>query len=140
MASQGVLLNTNTFESYKQTNVENLIDTLGHDVIEAITSEKTAHEPWRLAKFMLFAYGDLKKHKFHYWGAHPTPYDLPQLLHEEKPTPIGQILSKEQLEILNNECQSFDCKSKCYFSIVKDEFRVIPFSEGLKLKSQVIKK
>ncbi|KOX75579.1 Ubiquitin-like modifier-activating enzyme ATG7 [Melipona quadrifasciata] len=75
----GRMINTNTFEAFRQINPEKFIDSMGKDVINSIRDGTALQSPWKLSLFLVLAYSDLKKYKFYYWVAHPTPLRLPEM-------------------------------------------------------------
>lgn len=70
--------------------------------------------------FSILSYADLKKYRFHYWAAYPTPFGLPELYHERTPQFSASEFSALQLEALKIDFKSLDGRSKSFFSVVVD--------------------
>ena len=130
------MVNSNTFESFKQIAPEQIINSLAKFLIESITSGSAIREPWRLTLFLIFSYSDLKKYKFYYWVAHPTPYNFPEIYYQRNPTPICDEFSSSQIEKLQAEFLQLNSKSKCFFAVLSSiqnrSLEVISLAEGIK--------
>nr|XP_033337360.1 ubiquitin-like modifier-activating enzyme atg7 isoform X1 [Megalopta genalis]XP_033337361.1 ubiquitin-like modifier-activating enzyme atg7 isoform X1 [Megalopta genalis]XP_033337362.1 ubiquitin-like modifier-activating enzyme atg7 isoform X1 [Megalopta genalis]XP_033337363.1 ubiquitin-like modifier-activating enzyme atg7 isoform X1 [Megalopta genalis]XP_033337364.1 ubiquitin-like modifier-activating enzyme atg7 isoform X1 [Megalopta genalis]XP_033337365.1 ubiquitin-like modifier-activating len=114
----GKMINKNTLEAFKQTNPEVFIESLGKDVIESIKDGSSLKEPWRLSLFLLLAYSDLKKYKFYYWVAHPTPLKLPEMYYEESPKSIDEEFTSIQSEDLSKGFLQLHGRSMNYFTVL----------------------
>ena len=129
------MLNTNTFELFKQTDPEKFVDTLAKYLIESITSGTVIQEPWKLFLFLMLSYSDLKKYKFFYWVAHPTPYNLPETYYQRNPTPICDEFTSSQIEELQAGFLQLDSKSKSFFSVFvsteNNSLKVTSLAEGI---------
>lgn len=112
------MINTNTFEAFRQTNPETFADTLGKDVMASIVDRSCLQAPWKLSLFLVLAYSDLKKYRFHYWVAHPTPLKLPELYLEESSKSVQEEFTGEHLEDLCNGFLQLDSRSKNYFTVL----------------------
>nr|XP_033337372.1 ubiquitin-like modifier-activating enzyme atg7 isoform X2 [Megalopta genalis] len=112
------MINKNTLEAFKQTNPEVFIESLGKDVIESIKDGSSLKEPWRLSLFLLLAYSDLKKYKFYYWVAHPTPLKLPEMYYEESPKSIDEEFTSIQSEDLSKGFLQLHGRSMNYFTVL----------------------
>ncbi|XP_012150502.2 autophagy-related 7 [Megachile rotundata] len=113
----GHMINTNTFESFRKIDPEKLIDTVGKDLIISIQDGSVLQKPWKLSLFLIVAYSDLKKYRFHYWVAHPTPSKLPEMYYQGNP----KLVDEEFPNTFDNLCKGFsqlDSRSKNYFSVL----------------------
>ncbi|XP_033223571.1 ubiquitin-like modifier-activating enzyme ATG7 [Belonocnema kinseyi] len=135
IACNGFMLNTNTFELFKQTDPEKFIDLLGKYLIEAITSGTAIKEPWRLSLFLMLSFSDLKKYKFYYWVAHPTPYNLPETYYQRNPMPICDEFTSSQIEEMQAGFLQLDSKSKSFFSVFvsteNNSLKITSLAEGI---------
>ncbi|KAL6259572.1 hypothetical protein P5V15_009490 [Pogonomyrmex californicus] len=117
IARYGYMINTNTYETFRQINPENFIDTMGECVIDSIKDGMALQEPWRLSMFVVFAYSDLKKYKFFYWAAHPAPFSLPET-HLIMPTKFASgEFTANQIDKLHADFLQLDAKSKNFFTV-----------------------
>lgn len=112
------MINKNTFEAFKQTNPETFIESLGKDLVESIMDGSSLKQPWRLSLFLLLAYSDLKKYKFYYWVAHPTPLKLPEIYYEEPLRPVKEEFTHAQLEDLSKGFFELHSGLKNYFAVL----------------------
>ncbi|XP_018340243.1 PREDICTED: ubiquitin-like modifier-activating enzyme atg7 isoform X2 [Trachymyrmex septentrionalis] len=134
VACCGYMINTNTYEAFRQINPEKFIDTMGKCIIDSIRDGTALQEPSRLSIFLIFAYSDLKKYKFHYWVAHPTPFSFPET-YSVAPTKFasGEFTSSQ----IDKLCTSFlqlDTKSRNFFTVFvsgKDDLNVDSLSKGV---------
>ena len=130
----GRMINTNTFEAFRQINPEKFIDSMGKDVINSIQDGTALQSPWKLSLFLVLAYSDLKKYKFYYWVAHPTPLKLPEMYYEESPKSINEEFAAKHVEDL---CQGFlqlDSRTKNYFTVLLsgDKMTIVDLAAGVK--------
>lgn len=128
------MINTNTYEAFRQINPEKFIDTMGQCIIDSIRDGTALQEPWRLSIFLVFAYSDLKKYKFHYWAAHPTPFLLPSI-YSVTPTKFasGEFTSG-QIDKLRASFLQLDARSRNFFTVFvsgKDDLSVDNLSKGI---------
>ncbi|XP_031846496.1 autophagy-related 7 isoform X2 [Nomia melanderi] len=112
------MINKNTFEAFKQTNPETFIESLGKDLVESIMDGSSLKQPWKLSLFLLLAYSDLKKYKFYYWVAHPTPLKLPEMYYEEPPKPVNEEFTPAQLQDLSKGFFELHSGLKNYFTVL----------------------
>lgn len=128
------MINTNTYEAFRQINPEKFIDTMGQCIIDSIRDGTALQEPWRLSMFLVFAYSDLKKYKFHYWAAHPTPFSLPGI-YSVAPTKFASgAFTSSQIDKLRASFLQLDAKSRNFFTIFvsgKDDLNVDDLSKGV---------
>lgn len=129
----GILINTNTFESFRQTQPDKFIDSLGKHLKDAIIDGTALKEPWRLTLFLLLSYADLKKHRFHYWAAYPTLFNLPEIHYDGPRTKATEILSSNDFNKLQTEFNSLESKFKSFFAILlsSDGLRIMTLFEGV---------
>lgn len=131
---QGVMVHTNTFEAFRKINPEQFIEHVGQTVLKDIKSGVALREPCRLGFFLIFAYSDLKKYKFHYWVAHPTPFTLPELIYSTVPKSVEEEFSVKQVEKLCISFLELPSKSKSFFTVVvsgKEDLRTDDLQFGL---------
>ncbi|XP_076236953.1 autophagy-related 7 isoform X2 [Calliopsis andreniformis] len=128
------MINTNTYEAFRQTNPETFIDTLGKDIMDNIVNGSSLQEPWRLSLFLVLAYSDLKKYRFHYWIAHPTSLKLPELYYEEPPKAVQNEFVDNHLEDLSNGFLHLDSRSKNYFTVLiscENKMSIVDLATGV---------
>ena len=70
--SSGVLLNTNTLDSFKSCDKKQLLVDAGKKIWEAIVSGTAVNDPSLLNHFLLLTFADLKKYNYYYWFAFPA--------------------------------------------------------------------
>ncbi|KZC09192.1 PREDICTED: ubiquitin-like modifier-activating enzyme ATG7 [Dufourea novaeangliae] len=114
----GKMINKNTFEAFRQTNPEVFIDFLGKELMESIVDGSSLQKPWKLSLFLVLAYSDLKKYKFHYWVAHPTPLKLPEMYYEEPPKSINEEFTLTHVKDLSEGFLQLHGGSKNYFTVL----------------------
>ncbi|XP_076300263.1 autophagy-related 7 isoform X2 [Lasioglossum baleicum] len=112
------MINKNTLEAFKQTHLAAFIELLGRDIIESIKDGSSLKDPSKLSLFLLLAYSDLKKYKFYYWVAHPTPLELPEMYYEEPQRPVDEEFTAAHLEDLSKGFLQLNSKSKNYFAVL----------------------
>ena len=134
----GKMINTNTYEAFRQTDPEAFIDDLGKDVMASILDRSCLEKPWKLSLFLVLAYSDLKRYRFHYWVAHPTPLKLPEMYYEEPPKAIN-----EEFTASRDLCDGFlqlDSGSKNYFSVLmsrENEMSVADLATGVRIAEKI---
>lgn len=132
------MINTNTYEAFRQTDPEAFIDDLGKDVMASILDRSCLEKPWKLSLFLVLAYSDLKRYRFHYWVAHPTPLKLPEMYYEEPPRTIN-----EEFTVGQDLCDGFlqlDSGSKNYFSVLlsrENEMSVADLAAGVRIAEKI---
>jgi len=114
------MINTNTQEAFRKTNPEILINTMGRCIIDSIIDGSALTESWRLSVFVIFAYSDLKKYRFHYWVAHPTPFSLPEI-YVIKSTFMFDEFTANQIDKLRKNFLQMDARSRNFFTIFASE-------------------
>ncbi|XP_020290226.1 ubiquitin-like modifier-activating enzyme atg7 [Pseudomyrmex gracilis] len=134
VACYGYMVNTNTYEAFRQINPEKFIDTMGKCIINSITDGSAIKEPWRLSVFLIFAFSDLKKYRFHYWAAHPTPFSLPEIYLAQSSKFASSEFTSSQIDKLHTSFLQLDAKSRNFFTIFasgKDDLIVDTLSKGI---------
>lgn len=134
VACYGYMINTNTYETFRQINPEKFIDTMGRCIVDSIRDGTALQEPWRLSMFLVFAYSNLKKYKFYYWAAHPAPFLLPETS-SIAPTKfvLGEFTSS-QIDKLRASFLQLDARSRNFFTVFvsgKDDLNVGDLSKGV---------
>lgn len=128
-------MNTNTLELFKQTQPEQFINSFAKHLVESIKSGTALQEPWRLSLFIMLSYSDLKKYKFFYWVAHPTPYNLPETFYQKNPMPICDEFNSNQIIDLQKSFYELDSKSKSFFTVFiskeENSVKVRTLAEGV---------
>ncbi|XP_065347179.1 ubiquitin-like modifier-activating enzyme ATG7 [Cloeon dipterum] len=120
---RGVLVNFNTIESFKDCDKMEIIKKHGKDLETSWNDEIDPNIA--LGKFILICFADLKKYHFYYWLAFIAPKGPPALITKE-PVPISNILSGEQIALLNYLTQ----KSGQHFTVKlndDDSLEILPF-------------
>ncbi|XP_059481168.1 ubiquitin-like modifier-activating enzyme ATG7 [Neocloeon triangulifer] len=130
-AMQGVLINFNTIESFKECDKMEIIKKHGQ-AVEANWSNDS--EPnVALSKFVLISFADLKKYHFYYWFAFIAPKGPTAQITKDL-TPITDVFSGEQIARLNYLAQT----SGQHFTVKvnnDDSLEVVPFEAYGDLKS-----
>ncbi|XP_053985692.1 uncharacterized protein LOC128880052 isoform X2 [Hylaeus volcanicus] len=132
----GKMINTNTYEAFRQTNPGTFIDTLGKAVMDSILDGSSLQMPWKLSLFIVLAYSDLKKYRFHYWFAHPTLLKLPEIYYEEPPKSINVEFTVTQVEDLCKGFLQLDSGSKNYFTILissENNMSIVDLATGVNI-------
>lgn len=96
---------------------EKFIDLIGKHLLSSIADGTALKEPWTLTLFLIVSYADLKKYRFHYWAAYPTPFNLPELYYESVPQKIIDVYSNDAIEKFRDNFNNLDCRLKCFFTI-----------------------
>lgn len=112
------MVNTNTLEKFRQTNPQNFINSFGKELLESMKNGSALEEPWRLLLFVILSYSDLKKYRFHYWAAHPTPFNLPEMHYAKQQVFISEEFTDNQVQNLEEGFFKLDEKSRCFFSVI----------------------
>lgn len=134
VACYGYMINTNTYEAFKQINHQKFIDTMGKCIIDSIIDGSALQESWLLSIFSVFAYSDLKKYRFYYWAGHPTPFTLPEIYLVEPPKSSDTEFTTNQIDKLQTNFLHLDAKSRNFFTIFvsgKDDLNVDNLSKGV---------
>jgi len=134
VACCGYMININTYEAFRQINPEKFIDTMGKCIIDSIRDGTALQEPSRLSIFLIFAYSDLKKYKFHYWAAHPTPFSFPETYSVAPMKFASGEFTSSQIDKLRASFLQLDARSKNFFTIFvsgKDDLNVDSLSKGV---------
>lgn len=131
--SYGYMVNTNTYEAFRQINPQNFIDSMGKCIIDDIMSGAALAEPWKLSIFLIFSYADLKTYKFHYWVAHPTPLSLPEMYHEKLQNSVHDNFTVDQLDKLYTSFHQLEYKQRAFFSVIAidDNIEIKTLSEAI---------
>ncbi|XP_046424103.1 ubiquitin-like modifier-activating enzyme ATG7 [Neodiprion fabricii] len=132
----GFLINTNTYESFREIKPEKFISEASVSLLRSIKDGSAVREPCRLAFFILLSFADLKRYRFHYWTAHPTSFNLPELYHVCNPLSAGSQLSPDQLAQLTRSFLALDSKQKAFFTVLvpgSDNLHVEHLSKGVDL-------
>lgn len=135
----GFMINTNTYEKFRQTlsNPESFLTTLGKDLLESMKNGSALHEPWRLLTFIVFSYSDLKKYRFHYWPAHPTPYNLPEMHYVKQQVFISEEFTADQVQSFEEGFLKLNDKQRCFFSVIVSKeskiLEVVSLSRGVEI-------
>ncbi|KYM82863.1 Ubiquitin-like modifier-activating enzyme atg7 [Atta colombica] len=134
VACCGYMININTYEAFRQINPEKFIDTMGKCIIDSIRDGTALQEPSRLSIFLIFAYSDLKKYKFHYWAAHPTPFSFPETYSVAPMKFASGEFTSNQIDKLRASFLQLDARSRNFFTVFvsgKDDLNVDSLSKGV---------
>lgn len=134
IACSGIIINTNTFESFRQIQPDKFIDSIGRHFLNAIIDGTALKEPWRLTLFLIFSYADLKKYRFHYWAAFPTAFNLPEMYHQSAPQQIADVFPIHCRQKLKENFNNLDSRSKCFFTTLitdSNDLEIVSLAEGL---------
>lgn len=130
------MINTNTLEAFRQINPERFIHSMGKDIINSIQDETILQNPWKLSFFLVLAYSDLKKYKFYYWVAHPTPLKLPEMYYQESPKSINEEFTIKHVKDLSKGFLQLDSRMRNYFTVLiskEDEMTIVDVATGIKI-------
>ncbi|XP_076638993.1 autophagy-related 7 isoform X2 [Colletes latitarsis] len=130
------MINTNTYEAFRQTNPGTFINALGRDIMNSIIDGSSLQMPWKLSLFLVLAYSDLKKYRFHYWFAHPTPVNLPEIYYEEPSRSINEEFVVTHVQDLCEGFLKLDSRSKNYFTVLisrENNIHIVDLAVGIKL-------
>ncbi|PHT34983.1 Ubiquitin-like modifier-activating enzyme atg7 [Capsicum baccatum] len=106
----GILLNTNTLESFYALDKQSLLKAEAKKVWDDIYSGKVEEDGSVLLRFLVISFADLKKWSFHYWFAFPAlVLDPPATLVNLKPA--LQCFTSEEAESLSRACNEWRSKS-----------------------------
>lgn len=117
----GYMINTNTYESFRQINPQEFIDIMGKCIIDSIIDGTALKESWRLVIFLIYAYSDLKKYRFHFWAAHPTPFSLPEIYSALPSRPLYSEFTDKQISLLHTKFLQLPPDSRSFFTIFVSE-------------------
>lgn len=134
VACSGYMINTNTYEAFRQIKPDEFIDAMGKCIIDSIRDGTAVQEPWRLSVFLVFAYSDLKKYQFYFWVAHPTPFSLPGVYLVEPSKLASSEFTASQVNKLHAGFLQLDAKSKNFFTVFvsgEDDLSIADLSEGV---------
>ncbi|XP_042478866.1 ubiquitin-like modifier-activating enzyme atg7 [Macadamia integrifolia] len=102
----GILYNTNTVESFRALDKQNLLKAEAKKIWEDIHSGKAEEDCAALSRFLLISFADLKKWSFHYWFAFPALLlEPPAILNNLHPA--AQCFSQEEAESLSAACNEW---------------------------------
>ncbi|XP_070044327.1 ubiquitin-like modifier-activating enzyme atg7 [Nicotiana tomentosiformis] len=103
---RGILLNTNTLESFYALDKQSLLKTEAKKIWDDIYSGKVEEDSSVLLRFLVISFADLKKWSFHYWFAFPAlVLDPPATLVNLKPA--SQCFTSEEAESLSTACNEW---------------------------------
>ncbi|XP_069674598.1 ubiquitin-like modifier-activating enzyme ATG7 isoform X2 [Periplaneta americana] len=120
LAAYGILLNKNTLEAFKNCNKIALLEELGQELWQSITSGEALDNPALLSRFFLLTYADLKKYHFYYWCAFPAP-NFPTVTLKKQPLKLTDIFSEDQVtELARIYLEMDDWRQRGYFLIQVD--------------------
>ncbi|XP_058177692.1 ubiquitin-like modifier-activating enzyme ATG7 [Anopheles ziemanni] len=86
---KGTLLNSNTMESFKESDKNVLLKTQAVQFYRDLMKAETLQSSTDLFTFFVISFADLKTYKFYYWFAFPAPTDLLFTYEQAKPLPIA---------------------------------------------------
>ncbi|SCV70577.1 BQ2448_3339 [Microbotryum intermedium] len=73
----GRLHNSNTIEAFKNSDKAALLDQLGDEIWQKITSRSAAPYESELNPFLMLTFADLKKYRYYYWCGFPALLQKP---------------------------------------------------------------
>ncbi|KAJ8558426.1 hypothetical protein K7X08_005192 [Anisodus acutangulus] len=102
----GILLNTNTLESFYALDKQSLLKAEAKKIWDDIYSGKVEEDSSVLLRFLVISFADLKKWSFHYWFAFPAlVLDPPATLVILKPA--SRCFTSEEAESLSRACNEW---------------------------------
>ncbi|KAJ8552033.1 hypothetical protein K7X08_028476 [Anisodus acutangulus] len=102
----GILLNTNTLESFYALDKQSLLKAEAKKIRDGIYSGKVEEDSSVLIRFLVISFADLKKWSFHYWFAFPAlVLDPPAALVNLKPA--SRCFTSEEAESLSRACNEW---------------------------------
>ncbi|XP_055715458.1 ubiquitin-like modifier-activating enzyme ATG7 [Phlebotomus papatasi] len=117
--AHGILYNKNTIEDFKEVDKNKLLQEEGNRIGKLIESGKCLEDPSLLVNFLVLSYADLKKYKFYYWFAFPTPIDA-ILLINKPPAKVGEVFTVEQIEVIKEKYLTIEDARKRSFFILEN--------------------
>lgn len=96
-----------------------LLQEEGNRIGKLIESGKCLEDPSLLVNFLVLSYADLKKYKFYYWFAFPTPIDA-ILLINKPPAKVGEVFTVEQIEVVKEKYLTIEDARKRSFFILEN--------------------
>ncbi|XP_004251096.1 ubiquitin-like modifier-activating enzyme atg7 [Solanum lycopersicum] len=106
----GILLNTNTLESFYALDKQSLLKAEAKKIWDDIYSGKVEEDSSVLLRFLVISFADLKKWSFHYWFAFPAlVLDPPATLVNLKPA--SQCFTSVEAESVSSACNEWRSKS-----------------------------
>nr|APT43518.1 autophagy protein ATG7 [Nicotiana benthamiana] len=106
----GILLNTNTLESFYALDKQSLLKAEANKIWDDIYSGKVEEDSSVLLRFLVISFADLKKWSFHYWFAFPgLVLDPPATLVNLRPA--SQCFNSEEAKSLSRACNEWRCMS-----------------------------
>ncbi|XP_058808922.1 ubiquitin-like modifier-activating enzyme ATG7 isoform X2 [Phymastichus coffea] len=134
----GFMINTNTLEMFRQTNPQEFINTLGKELVSSLENGLAVKEPWRLMIFVILCYADLKKHRFHYWAAYPTPFDLPEMHYAKPQVSTTDELTADQMQSFQKGFSHLNACARSYFTVIiskESTLEVASLARGIEIKN-----
>lgn len=96
--AQGSLFNTNTLESFKEIDKKSLLNKIGLEIWESVTSGKAVKDPSTLSRLLLLTYADLKKYHFYYWFAFPCLSPKEEYCLLKEPQILSDVFPEKQVK------------------------------------------
>lgn len=97
--AHGYLHNKNTLDSFKEVDKKLLLENIGKEIWESITSRKALTDPNLLSKFLLLTFADLKKYYYYFWFAFPALCPEKEFSLANKPCKLCDVYSPEKVTI-----------------------------------------
>lgn len=121
--ARGSLFNTNTLDSFKEVDKKALLDKIGSEIWESVTSGRAVEDPSLLSRFLLLTYADLKKYHFYYWFAFPCLCPTEEFCLLNEPQKLSDVYTENQIEQLVEKYNAFQASLGewiGYFIILQD--------------------
>ncbi|XP_045165105.2 ubiquitin-like modifier-activating enzyme ATG7 [Mercenaria mercenaria] len=121
--ARGSLFNTNTLDGFKEIDKKTILDKIGTEIWESVTSGQAVEDPSLLSRFLLLTFSDLKKYHFYYWFAFPCLCPAEDFSLLKKPRILSDVYSQAQISQLVENYNTFQAsltESVGYFIIIQD--------------------
>ncbi|KAG8224919.1 hypothetical protein J437_LFUL006278 [Ladona fulva] len=142
LPANGILLNKNTLESFKECDKLNLLESYGTELVNQMKNGDAVEKPSLLCKFILLTFADLKKYQFYYWFAFLAPKFADTAL-LKPPQKIGTVFGREQIDTFEELYSAIsDTSERAFLTVTLTEegnISILPlkeFGDALRQKNQ----
>ncbi|KAF5281621.1 hypothetical protein FQR65_LT02941 [Abscondita terminalis] len=112
---QGILMNKNTIEQFKECDKNRLIQKEGVKIWECFRNGKALEDPSLLNFFLILSFADLKKYNYYYWFCFFAPTKLS--VHLIKKVLLTESFTGEKTQALLKGYSSLEVKQKPFFIV-----------------------
>ncbi|KAF5298118.1 hypothetical protein FQA39_LY02542 [Lamprigera yunnana] len=115
LSAQGVLINKNTIEQFKECDKNCIAQTEGNKLWDCFKNGEALRNPSLLNRFILLSFADLKKYHYYYWFCFLAPAKLNTTVLNK--TLITDVFKEEQMSNIYEMFTSLDIKQRSFFII-----------------------